>query len=169
MKRVTFVMLFGLAVIGVVYAGTRPEEMNREEKNKLLVKVAMQAINAGDWENMSELFSPQFVQHQPGNQKTTNWTDFELACRVIRQKIPTARIEIEDIIAEGNKVAARLKTVVTYKEKHYRGSTTEREIEFTEMNLFRIEGNKIIEEWSEYDTKDWKTKLWKSQNVKTWE
>ena len=56
MKRVKMVVLIGLAIFGVVYAGTRPEEMTKKEKNKLLVKVAIGAVNTGDWESLKELY-----------------------------------------------------------------------------------------------------------------
>ena len=69
MKTVKMVVLIGLVALGAVYAGIRPEKMDRQEKNKLLVKVAIGAFNARDWEGMTELYSPRFVQHWPANQK----------------------------------------------------------------------------------------------------
>jgi len=190
MKRVKIVMLIGLAALGAVYAGTRPEElktteqqqdlvaimpklkeledMSKQEQNKLLVKVALGAISTGDWDTLGKLYSPRFVQHGPGQSKPTTWTDFELGCRVVRQKLPTLQYEIEDIIAEGDKVAVRLKAIVTYKERDFRGKTTNGQTEFTEMDLFRIEGGRIAEEWCEHDTADWKTKLRMLSLVKTW-
>jgi len=162
------IVLIGLVALGAVYAGTRPEAMTREEKNKLLVEVAIGAMNAGDWESMAELYSPRYVQHRPGNTKTTNWADFELGCRNIKRLLPTLRYEIEDIIAEGDKVAVRMKAIVTYKQEHHFSKTTEHKIEFTEMDMFRIEGKRIVEEWCELDTADHKDKLWKLKNVKTW-
>ena len=128
----------------------------------------MPIVNEGEWELMAKLYSPRFVQHSPGNLKPTTWTEFELACRVIRQTIPTARLEIVDIIAEGDKVAVRCKTTVTYIEKSYRGRKTRHRIEFAEMDLFRIEDGRIIEEWCEYDSADWKSKLQKLSFVKVW-
>ncbi|MBA7525148.1 hypothetical protein ES705_17297 [subsurface metagenome] len=168
MKRVKMIVLIGLAALGAVYAGTRPEDMTREQKSKLIVRVAMQAINEGDWQTLSEVFSPRFVQHSPGNLKPTTWTEFELGCRVVRQKMPTTRLEIEDIIAEGNKVAVRLKTVVTYKTEPRFGESKDKKIEFTEMDLFRIESGRIVEEWCECDLADWRKKFEKLKYVKTW-
>lgn len=160
MKRVKMVVLIGLAALGIVYAGTRQEEMTLEHKNKLLVKAAIEAISAGDWEQMGEMYWPKFVQHSPGSSEPITWTDYELGCRVARQKMPTVRLEIKDIIAEGNKVAVRLKTIVTYKVNPHGIKTSAEKKEFTEMDLFRIEGGRIVEEWCEYDTTDWKTKMW---------
>ena len=146
-----------------------PKKMSREEKNKLLVDVAIGAFNEGDWELMAKLYSKRFVQHNPGKSKPTTWKEFELSCRVVRQTLPTARLEIEDIIAEGDKVAVRCKTVVTYLTGQTWGTETEETIEFTEMDLFRIEGGRIAEEWCEHDTEDWKDKMRTLSRVKAWQ
>lgn len=166
MKKLGVDVLMGIVLLSVLCAGRVPEEMSTEEKNKLLVKVATQAINEGDWETLSEVFSPGFVLHGPGNLKPTTWTEFELAFRIARQKMPTVRLEIEDIIAEGNKVAVRLKTVVTYTVNPHGIKATAEKKEFTEMDLFRIEAGRIVEEWSEFDTRDWTNKLSRLEHIK---
>ena len=162
------VVLIGLAALGAVYAGAKPEAMTREQKNKLVVRVAIQAINEGDWQTLSEVFSPKFLQHGPGNLKTTTWKEFELACRVIRQAMPTARIEIEDIIAEGNKVAVRCKKVITFKESHSKYIRRSGKVELPEIDIFRIEGGRIVEEWCEYYSANVSAKMRTLRNVKTW-
>lgn len=168
MIKAKMAVLLGVVLIGAVYTGTRPEDMSKEEKNKLLVTVAIGAFNAGDWEGMAELYSPRFVQHWPGNQRQINWKEFELSHRNVRNRWPTVRIEIEDIIAEGNKVAARLKTVVTYMSTKYGFDPVPGKVEFFEMDMYRIEGGLIIEEWCEFDTAGVKEKARKLSMVKTW-
>lgn len=151
MKRVKMVVLIGLAVIGVVYAGTRPEEMTKKEKNKLLVKVAIGAVETGDWEALRELYSPKYVQHLPGNREPIYWKQFELGCRMANEFFNTSSYTIEDIVAEGDKVVVRMSTsiaVTTNKGTRYE---TEKKIEGTEIDIFRIEGGRIVEEWCEYD------------------
>ena len=163
------VVLIGLAALGVVYAGTRPEDMTREQKNKMLVEVAIGAFNDSDWELMAKMYSPRYVQHGPGDTKPTMWADFELGCRIMKNKFPTLRLEILDIIAEGDKVAVRLKTVVTYKESNSRYVKGTGKMEFTEIDILRIEEGRIIEEWCESDTEVWIKKLRKLQYIKTWQ
>jgi predicted SnoaL-like aldol condensation-catalyzing enzyme len=160
--------LIGLAALGAVYAGTRPEDMTREQKNKLLVKVAIGAMNDGDWELMAELYSPRFVQYGPGDIKPIKWADFELGCRIMKNKFPALRLAIEDIIAEGDKVAVRLKTVVTFKESHKYKTRRLGKVEMTEIDIMRIEGGRIVEEWCESDTADWNEKLRMLKYIKPW-
>ena len=159
MKKYCVDLLMVLAVFGVLFVSGAKQDKTREQKNKLLVRVAMQAINEGDWQTLSEVYSPRFVQHRPGKSKPLTWTEFELGCRIARQAMPTVRLEIEDIIAEGDKVAVRVKTVVTYKVNPFGIGAKEEKKEFTEMDLFRIEGGRIVEEWCEFDTRDWSTKM----------
>ncbi len=153
---------------GALEGSSKTEKMTTPKKNKMLVEVAIGAINEGDWELMAKLYSPKYVQHGPGDPKTITWSEAELICRVIRQKVPTLRYEIEDIIAEGEKVAVRLKTVVTFKETYQHGTRGGGKVEFMEIDIIRIEDGRIVEEWCEYDLKDWDRKFEKLQYVKTW-
>jgi len=168
MKKVKMVVLISLAVLGIVYASRGPEGMTSEQRNKQLVKVAIGAMDNADRETLQKVFSPKFVQHPAGNRKTVEWADFELGCRLAHQKFPTLHSEIEDIIAEGNKVAVRLKTVITFKETNEHGTRGAGKVELTEIDIFRIEGGRIVEEWCEHDQEDWNRKFLKLQYVKTW-
>ena len=159
MTRVKMVVLIGLAALGAVYAGTRPEVMTREEKNKLLVKVAIGAVNAGDWEALPGLYSPKFVMHIPGNRESIDWKEFELGCRMAKQFFNETSYNIEDIIADNDKVVVRMSSriaVTTNKGTRYE---TEKKIEGTEIGIYRIEAGRIVEEWCEYDYTSMEGKL----------
>ena len=169
MKKFCVDLLLVLAVFVVVCASGAQEDMTREQKSKLIARVAMQAMNEGDWQTLSEVYSPRFVQHGPGDTKPIKWADFELGCRIMKNKFPTLRLEILDIIAEGDKVAVRLKTVVTFKETYPHGTRGAGKVEFTEIDILRIEEGRIVEEWCESDIEDWKSKLRKLQYIKTWQ
>lgn len=151
MKRIKMIVLIGLVALGAVYAGTRPEAMTREEKNKLLVKVALGAISTGDWQSLKELYSPRFVQHQPGKREPIYWKQFELGCRMAQEFFDNTSFNIEDIIADKDKVVVRMSssiTVTKHKDTRYE---TEAKIEATEIDIYRIEDGRIVEEWCEYD------------------
>lgn len=153
MKNAYKVLLIGLAVLGVVYAGTKPGAMTTEKKNKAIVRRAMGATDRGDWELMKKLYSPQFVQHSPGSREPTGWEDYELGCRIVHAKFPELHYKIEDVIAEGDKVAVRL-SLISPKKKLL---TTQRNpagvMVVTEIDIIRIADGRIVEEWVEYDIK----------------
>ncbi len=151
MKKVSGIVLIGLVVLGVVYAGTGPENMTRAETNKFIVKAALRAMTGGDWQRLQNLYSPKFQQHGPNKTKAVTWSDFELSCRFVHNKIPTLRYEIQDLIAEGDKVVVRLKWIAKYKRHAGLRSETEEEMAWSEIDIMRIVDGKIIEEWCEYD------------------
>lgn len=151
MKRVTMVVLIGLAVIGAVLAGTRPEDMTREEKNKLLVKAANEARNAGDWEELKKLYSPEFIQHIPSSFQTLTWKEIVPGWKYYHDKVPTLKIQIVDIIAEGNKVAVRLRWTAWNKRYYPKLGNLVGWIEGNEIDMFRIEDGKFVEQWVAYD------------------
>lgn len=152
MKNAYKAVLIGLAVLGVVYAGTKPGAMTREEKNKAIVRWAMEAVNRGDWESLRDLYSPKFVQHSPASQEPTGWEDYELGLRIAHRKLPDFRYRIEDIIAEGDKVAVRLRLTVRNKRWFSKQSNPEGVFEVTEIDIIRIANGRIVEEWAELDT-----------------
>ena len=151
MKNAYKALLIGVAMLGVVYAGTKAGA-TREEKNKVRVRRAMEAINKGNWESMRELYSPKFVQHSAGSEKPMGWEDYELGCRIVQRKLPDLRLRIEDIIAEGDKVAVRMRSSIQNKRWFSKQSNPEGVIELTEIDIIRIENGRIVEEWTEFDT-----------------
>lgn len=151
MKKVKMVVLIGLAVLGVVYAGTRPEKMTREQKNIQLVKVALEAACGGEFEELKKLYSPRFVQHQPGNRESTYWKQFELGLRMAQEYFNGISYNIEDIVAEGDKVVVRMSSSIEVTNNKGTQYETEHKMEMTEICIYRIKGGRIVEEWCEYD------------------
>ncbi|MBA7482677.1 hypothetical protein ES707_18171 [subsurface metagenome] len=151
MKNAYKVILIGLAVVGVVYAGTKPGAMTREEKNKAIVRRALEATHSGDWELMRNLYSPKFVQHSPASREPIGWEDYELGCRIARRKLPDFRHKIEDIIAEGDKVVVRLSASTPVKGHFLERSYPDGVMKVTEIDIVRIADGRIVEEWVECD------------------
>ena len=151
MKNSYKVLLIGLSVLGVVYAGTGPDKLTDEEANKMTVRWAMNALNKGDWESMRNLYSPRFVQHSPASQKPTGWEDYELGCRIAHRKFPGHRYRIEDIIAEGDKVAVRMILSIPIEINKGTRYETKKKFEVTELGIIRIANGVIVEEWVQFD------------------
>ena len=64
---------------------------------------------------------------------------------------PDYQTVIEDIIAEGDKVAARIRMTGTHTGPFMGIPASGRKVDFTGMYIARIEGGKIVEHWSEED------------------
>ena len=78
------------------------------EENKAIMLRALDALAKGNLDIIDELFSPSFVFHSPYH---PNWPRcLEGARKMIsndRRSIPDLQATVEDIFAEGDKVAIR--------------------------------------------------------------
>jgi predicted ester cyclase len=65
-----------------------------------------------------------------------------------RRGFPDVISIIEDLIAEGDKVVARWRSRATH-QGDYRGiAPSGKEVEFTGISFYRIEGGKIVQSWN---------------------
>jgi len=121
-----------------------------EERNRALARSFLEAQANADLDTLEELLAPDFVDHNlqpdqdPGREGFIRCVAEEPA---IFSKV---RINIEDQAADRDKVITRL----TYSRLHDRGefpgvAPTGMEIKTNAIVIHRIEGGKIVEEWSE--------------------
>jgi steroid delta-isomerase-like uncharacterized protein len=123
------------------------------ESNKALVRSFVGAINAQDWPRLRGLVADGFTRHStaggaPGIRSRQDLIDFLEGEYV---SFPDATEAIEDLVAEGDKVAAR---------HWFRGTQTGplgpypasgRVLEATYLAIYRIEDRRIAEAWAEWD------------------
>jgi len=64
---------------------------------------------------------------------------------------PDVRVAIEDLIAEGDKVVARLHISATNTGPFAGQPPTGKKIQFTSFRIYRIAGGKIVETWAMQD------------------
>lgn len=94
------------------------------------------ALNAQDLATLEELFAPDIVRHAMGE------VGFEAARRAVSDLFATApdtRFQVEDLVAEGDRVALRV-TV-------HRGTPDPGTVPQSILEIFRIEHGRIAEIW----------------------
>ena len=69
----------------------------------------------------------------------------------LRAGIPDFQTTIEDLIAEGDKVAVRISWQGTHKGELMGIPPTGKYVKVTEMQIYRMANGKIIERWVETD------------------
>jgi steroid delta-isomerase-like uncharacterized protein len=68
-----------------------------------------------------------------------------------RAAFPDGRLALEDIIAEGDKVAARFSFRGTHKGPVFGIPATGKQVAFAGMAMYRVAGGKIVDEWAKDD------------------
>jgi predicted ester cyclase len=116
------------------------------QENKVLIRqVFEEAVNQGNLAVVDVLFSPDFVDHStpdqvPGPEGVKSYF------ASIRASFPDMYVTIDDLIVEGDKVVVR----TTWRGAIYEGiAPTGKQVARTLIQIFRIEGGQILEEWNE--------------------
>jgi predicted ester cyclase len=79
--------------------------------------------------------------------------------------MPDWHTSIEDLIAEGDQVVARIRMTGTHTGDFFGIPPTGRRVEFTGIYIVRIENGKIVEHWGEEDSVSLLTQLGVMPNI----
>lgn len=125
-----------------------------EENKQLLRRWFDEVWNKGRAEAIEEMFDENGVAHglsdDPSN-PIKGPKGYRPFYNVFREAFPNTRIVIEDMVAEGDKVAARC-SVRGKHEGEFRGrAATQSPVEFTGITIVRIANGKIVEAWNNFD------------------
>jgi C-1 hydroxylase len=127
--------------------------------NKSLVRAFVEAWNAKDLDRFEDLMS-QSCQLTVGGATISCSPS---ATRAIAQHwfggFPDYRFELLDLIAEDDKVVARMPFTGTHIGQVLDLPPTGRPVQVSEIVIFRIADSKIIEAWEEYDEQGMRRQL----------
>jgi serine phosphatase RsbU (regulator of sigma subunit) len=119
-----------------------------QERNKVLVRRFLEAQAKGDLDAVKEMMATHFVDH---NLRSAKKPDREGYLRVVAEEqaaFSEIRYIIEDQIAEGDKVMTRWTGSGVHDRGQYQGfAPTGRWSADKIIDVHRIEGDKIAEEW----------------------
>ena len=125
------------------------------EANKALVKRWFEEVwNKGRVDAIDEMFDENGIAHglsdDPSNpiKGPQNFRPFHT---LFRDAFPNMMIVVEDMIAEGDKVAARCSVRAKHEGDFLGRAATESPVEFTGIAIVRIEYGKIVEAWNNFD------------------
>src|SRR5688500_18223591 len=108
-------------------------------ENKTVVRRWFEEVwNKGRVAAIDELLAPNGVVHGLGEdmQGAAAFKPFHAA---YRDAFPDVKIELEDIIAEGDKVAFRWSATATHKGNGLNFAATNRPVRFSGMGIIRVE------------------------------
>jgi len=118
-----------------------------KEQNKTIVRQFFEAVDAQDYNRINELLAPDAIIHYSGSQEDLN---AETAVQVIRtyyQAFPDGTHIFEDLIAEGNKVVARILWEGTQKADFQGIPPSGNKVKCYQISISQVVDSKIRECW----------------------
>ena len=126
------------------------EAVNDLEKNKEIVQRVFEEVwNKGNLDVADDCIAAGFMRHDP-TAPDENWgtlDNFKQEAEGVRNAFPEQRMNIEDIIAEGDRVAIRFTSTGTHKGELNGVPATGNTIDVTGYEILRIKNGKIAEWW----------------------
>jgi steroid delta-isomerase-like uncharacterized protein len=125
------------------------------EQNKSLVRRWFDEVwNKGRVEAIDEMFDENGIAHGLSDDPAkpiTGPSQFRPFHAVFRDAFPNMMIVVEDMVAEGDKVAARCSVRAAHEGDFMGRAATQSPVEFTGITIVRIDNGKIVEAWNNFD------------------
>jgi steroid delta-isomerase-like uncharacterized protein len=122
------------------------------EENKAIVRrIIEEFFNTGNPALADELFAPDYIDHNPSNPEMGGLENVKRSVADWRYAFPDTKNTVEDVIAEGDKVAACWTTRATHRGEVLGIRATGNRIEVTGSGIFRISEGKVAESWDHFD------------------
>jgi steroid delta-isomerase-like uncharacterized protein len=121
------------------------------DANKALVRRFVQEIFAeGRPEAVDELVAADFVSHTFGI-TDDGIAKLKAASQRVHASLTNVRFDIEDMVAEDNRVAVRLTASGTATADFMGMPAAGKSYRIGEMHFFRVREGKVAEHWHQYD------------------
>jgi len=124
------------------------------EENKAKARRLMEeAFGQGKTELIDDLLNPNFVCYDPNSEagEVRGADTIKEEIGWFRGAFPDLTYTIEDQIAEGDKVVTRWTARGTHQGEFFGVEPTGKRLEMSGIQIDRFEGEKMVEEWPEYD------------------
>lgn len=159
MKKIAFLSLIIVLIIG----GCAQNKESKAQLDELLTKISLETQNKAfvqkifDGLNQRdtscfELIAPDFKYYFPSASLNPSTREDDInGVKTSWHAIPDIQWRIEEMIAEGNMVAARYTATGTPQEEWIGVPPSGKKFESGGIFIARIENGKVVEQWEDYD------------------
>jgi C-1 hydroxylase len=123
-----------------------------QEQNKEVVRQCVGAWDRHDTERMEGIISSSNYSFRSPGMSTIDWNAAKQFLTALWSAFPDLSHKIEEIMAEGDKVAIRVINTGTHKGEFLGIPPTYKKVSFVEVGFLTIRDGKIVEQWSINDT-----------------
>lgn len=122
------------------------------QQNKTLAKrLYTQVWKEGNRDIIDEVLAEDYDHHNLPEGLPAGREGFKQFTGMYLRAFPNPDVEVEDMIAEGDKVVVRWTARATHRGEFMDISPTNKRVEMTGIDILRFSDGKIVESWSEAD------------------
>lgn len=123
------------------------------EANKAIVRrFLLEAFNKGNLKAVDDLIADDFIDHTAAPNMPRDKAGLKRTVSMARSAFPDLHLTIEDMLAEGNKVAVRVVCHGTQEGELMGIQPTGRSVSVNEEHIVRLANGRIAEHWGVEDT-----------------
>ena len=121
------------------------------EENKAVVRRFFDELNRGNVSALDDLLDDQYTGHFTGVPVPMNRQGLKQFVDLSAGPFPDFSHQIEDLLAEDDKVVARVIYSGTHRREFMGLPATGKQVRFSGINIFWLKGGKVVEQWSQSD------------------
>ncbi len=126
--------------------------MSEQANLTLMRRFFDEIVNGGDLDLIDELIAPDVIEHEAFPGLEPNREGIKQFLGLFRRAFPDLHFEVRDLLAEGDRVAARVRITGTHRGEFNGIPPTGRRIDVAALDICRIEGGRLAEHWGNTDT-----------------
>jgi steroid delta-isomerase-like uncharacterized protein len=125
--------------------------MSAEQNKALAKRVWDEMFNQRNIAVIDELFASDYVFHGPQGQELKGTENLKKFLSQFLEAFPDLHLKINDLVAEGDKVASRVTMTGTHKGELHGIAPTGKEVTTTIILITRFIDGKVVEDWESRD------------------
>lgn len=153
--RIVFTVLAAVILVASSAAAGTVDE------NKELIAKFIEASNAQDFENLPDFITDDFIRHSQASPEVViaSKDQFKTHMRDGLELFPDARLDVKQVVAEGDRVAIWASYRGTFRGQASGDEWVGPKLDVDIAAIFRVEGERIAEMWVTWDNKAIRTQL----------
>lgn len=122
------------------------------KSNKDVIRRLLAEVDRGNLDVVDDYYAPDYVDRTPSPIRSLapGREGVRQAFALFQKAFPDTRHTIEDLVAEGDRVVARISARGTHTGELFGHAPTGREVTLTGITIYRLVAGRIVERWSEH-------------------
>jgi steroid delta-isomerase-like uncharacterized protein len=121
------------------------------EENKAIARRGYEAINQNNLDALDEVAAPDITDHDPAPGQAPGLEGVKQWFSSMHTAFPDFQMNVEEMIAEGDKVVARVRMSGTHQGEFMGIDPTGNRVEISGIDILRVADGKIVEHWGNFD------------------